>query len=187
MKTIIFKAFVWLVAGMIVFTARSSNAAQEITKNHENKAVQQLEVPALQDRVMDLAGILRDSEAIEFKSKLKRLEAETTAQMAIPIIPDLQGEVLEKYSIRVARTWKLGQVTLSNGVLILVAMRDRALRIEVGLGLESILTNEICKEIIENEMVPLFKQGEYYRGIDSGVNAIVRLLDWQQGKAPAKE
>lgn len=187
MKAITCKAFIWLVAWMIVFTAHSGDAAQEITKNPESTAVQKLEVPTLQDRVMDLAGILRDSEAVDLKSKLKRLESDTTAQMAILIIPDLQGEVLEKYSIKVARTWKLGQVTLSNGVLILVAMRDRALRIEVGLALEGILTNEICKDIIENEMVPLFKKGEYYQGIDSGVNAIIQLLYWQLGKVPTLE
>jgi uncharacterized protein len=136
---------------------------------------------------MDLAGILKDSEAADLKAKLRRLEIDTAAQIAILTIPDLQGEVLEKYSLRVANAWKLGQIILNNGVLLLVAMRDRKLRIEVGLGLENILTNETCKEIIGNEMIPLFKKGEYYQGIDKGVSAIIRLLDWRQGKAPAVE
>jgi uncharacterized protein len=177
----------WLVAGIIIFAECSGAVAQEIPKNSGNEAVPQLEVPVLQDRVMDLAGILKDSEAADLKVKLKRLEIDTTAQIAILIIPDLQGEVLEKYSLRVAKTWKLGQKILNNGVLLLVAMRDRKLRIEVGLGLENILTNETCKEIIENEMIPLFKKGEYYQGIDKGVSAIIQLLDWRQEKAPAME
>jgi uncharacterized protein len=177
----------WLVAGIIIFAECSSAVAQEIAKNSKNAAVPQLEVPVLQDRVMDLAGILKDSEVADLKAKLKRLEIDTSAQIAILIIPDLQGEILEKYSLRVAKTWKLGQKILNNGVLLLVAMRDRKLRIEVGLGIENILTNETCKEIIENEMIPFFKKGEYYQGIDKGVSAIIRLLDWRQEKAPAME
>jgi uncharacterized protein len=96
------------------------------------------------------------------------------------IIPGLQGEVLENYSLRVANTWKLGQKERNNGVLILIAMQDRALRVEVGLGLENTLTNEACKGIIENEIVPFFRKGEYYQGIDAGVNAILRVLNMQQ-------
>jgi uncharacterized protein len=105
-----------------------------------------------------------------------RQQEGTSTQMAILIIPSLQGQVLETYSLRVANTWKLGRKDLNNGVLILVAMQDRKLRIEVGLGLEAILTNEACKKIIDDDIVPLFKKGEYYQGIDSGVGAITRLL-----------
>ena len=143
----------------------------------ESEAVRQLEVPALRDRVMDLAGALKDTESTDLRAKLTSLERDTTTQMVVFIIPSLKGEVLEKYSLRVANTWKLGRKDLNNGVLMLVAMQNRALRIEVGLGLETILTNEVCKKIIDNDIVPLFKNGEYYQVIDSGVSALTRLLE----------
>jgi uncharacterized protein len=138
--------------------------------------IQPPEAPKLKDRVMDLAGILKPMEIENLKDKLRRLEQDTTAQVAILIIPDLQGEVIEKYSLRVANTWKLGQKGLNNGVLLLFAMHDRKVRIEVGSGLENKLTDDICKGIIDSEIVPLFKQSKYYPGIDGAVNAIDRRL-----------
>jgi uncharacterized protein len=138
--------------------------------------IQSPEVPKLKDRVMDLAAVLKPKEIEDLKAKLQRLEQDTTAQVAVLIIPDLQGEAIEKYSLRVANTWKLGQKGLNNGVLLLFVMHDRKVRIEVGSGLESTLTDDICKGIIESEIVPLFKQGKYYPGIDGAVNAIDRQL-----------
>jgi uncharacterized protein len=138
--------------------------------------IQPPEVPKLKDRVMDLAVVLKPMEIENLKVKLRRLEKDTTAQVAILIIPNLQGEALEKYSLRVANTWKLGQKGLNNGVLLLFAMRDRKVRIEVGSGLEKTLTDDICKGIIDSEIVPLFKQSKYYQGIDGAVNAIDRRL-----------
>jgi uncharacterized protein len=182
MGTIFRKVFLWLMAGMVVFVARHSSAAQDMPKASESRAVQQLEVPALRDRIMDLAGVLKDTESTELKAKLTNLERDTTTQMGILIIPGLQGEVLDAYSLRVANTWKLGRKDLNNGVLILVAIHDRRLRIEVGLGLETILTNEACKNIIDYDMVPFFKKGEYYQGIASGVGALTRLLESQKEK-----
>jgi uncharacterized protein len=181
MRTTISKTVIWLVAGMIIFAACSS-LSQDNSNNSERAADAQLAVPPLRDRVMDLAGILKDTELADLRAKLQQLETDTTAQMAILIIPDLKGEVLEEYSLRVAKTWKLGQKTLNNGVLMLVAMHDRALRIEVGTGIERILTNEICKGIIENEIVPPFKKGEYYQGLNKGVSALIMLLNPQQSK-----
>jgi uncharacterized protein len=108
------------------------------------------------------------------------LQLATTTQLGILIIPDLQGEVLEKYSLRVANKWKLGRCDINNGVLILVAVKDRALRIEVGLGLESILTSEACKRIIEESITPFFKAGDFYGGLDSGVTSIAKILTSSQ-------
>ena len=179
MRTTIRKASLLIVAGMIFFAA-CGGLFRENSQNLEEAAASRLAVPQLRDRVMDLAGILKDTESADLRAKLKQLETDTTAQMAILIIPDLHGEVLEKYSLRVARTWKLGRKDLNNGVLILVAMQDRALRIEIGTGLEAVLSDERCKGIIDNEMIPLFKKGEYYQGLDKGVSALIPFLDLQQ-------
>jgi uncharacterized protein len=181
MRIPIRKSLMCLVAGMMLFAA-CGGISQDNFKKPEGTGNSKLEVPRLQDRIMDLAGILKDSEAAELKAKLKQLETDTTAQMAILVIPDLQGDKLEEYSLKVANTWKLGQKDLNNGVLILVAMRNRALRIEVGLGLETVLTDDACKKIIDDDMIPLFRQGEYYRGLDKGVAALIGLLNPQRSR-----
>jgi uncharacterized protein len=141
---------------------------------------QTLEVPKLSDRVMDLAGVLTSAEIENLKARLQRLERDTTAQVAVLIIPELKGEEIEKYSLRVANTWKLGQKGRNNGVLLLFAMNNRKVRIEVGSGLERTLTDDICKGIIETEIVALFKQGKYYPGIEGAVSALDLRLRKQQ-------
>jgi uncharacterized protein len=159
-----FKAFM----GILVFVVYINTA-----KTFE---IQPPEVPKLKDRVTDLDGILKPVEIENLRAKLQHLEQDTSAQVAVLIIPDLQGMAIEKYSLQVANAWKLGQKGLNNGVLLLFVMYNRKVRIEVGLGLESTLTNNVCKGIIGREIVPLFRQGKYYLGIDAAVNAIDQRL-----------
>jgi uncharacterized protein len=158
--------------------AAYGRSLQDISGHSEEACV--LEVPLYRDRVMDLANVLETAEIDILKGKMTFLQLATTTQLGILIIPDLQGEVLEKYSLRVANTWKLGRCDIKNGVLILVAVKDRALRIEVGLGLESILTNEACKRIIEESIIPFFKAGDFYGGLDSGIASITKILTSSQ-------
>jgi hypothetical protein len=176
MATIFCNALVWLIGVCSFLTAFDSFAFQQVPKSGESERLPKLEIPALRDRVMDLVGILKDAESDNLKARLASLEKDTTTQMAVLLIPGLQGEVLEDYSLRVANRWKLGRKDLNNGVILLIALQNRALRIEVGLGLESILTKEACKKIIDEEIVPFFKKGEFYKGIDSGISALTRLL-----------
>ena len=129
---------------------------------------------------MDLANLLKPDEIKILFGKTIFLRMATTTHLAILIIPDLQGQVLEKYSLRVANTWKLGRCDINNGILILMAMKDRKLRIEVGLGLESILTNEASKRIIDGDIIPLFKAGDFYGGLDSGLTSIIKILTSSQ-------
>jgi uncharacterized protein len=175
----------WSVLFLLLFSAgvlatAQGQALQGISGHSENGAVAGLEVPPYRDRVIDLANVLQPAETEILKGKMIFLQLATTTQLAILIIPDLQGQVLEKYSLRVANTWKLGRCDINNGVLILVAVKDRALRIEAGLGLEFILTNETCKQIIEKEIIPFFRAGDFYRGLDSGVTAIAKILTSSQ-------
>ncbi|HLG23097.1 MAG TPA: TPM domain-containing protein [Candidatus Manganitrophaceae bacterium] len=131
-----------------------------------------LEIPPLEGRVNDRARLLSPEQVQSLEAKLQAYEEKTTNQIALLTLPGLEGEPLEDYTIRVARAWRLGQEKRNNGVLILVAAAERAIRIEVGYGLEGALTDAQSSAIIRNIIVPAFQQGDFYRGIDEGIDAI---------------
>jgi uncharacterized protein len=135
-----------------------------------------LDVPKLQAPVTDLAGVLTAEQIANLESKLKALEDSDSTQVAVLIIPNLEGESLEDYSVRVARVWKLGQKGRDNGALLLIAMKERKVRIEVGYGLEPTLTDAKSHLITQNEIIPHFRQGQFYEGIDAGVDAIIQVV-----------
>jgi uncharacterized protein len=114
--------------------------------------------------------------AAELEALLKQHEAETSNQVVVLTVPSLEGEVLEEYSLKAAETWKLGQAGKDNGVLLIIARHDRKLRIEVGYGLEGALTDALCNRIIELEITPRFKQGDFDGGVRAGVNAILGAI-----------
>ncbi|HPC36595.1 MAG TPA: YgcG family protein [Candidatus Marinimicrobia bacterium] len=132
-----------------------------------------LEVPPLKRHVTDLAGILTPSQISRLEENLIAFENETSNQIAVLIINSLEGESIEQYSIRVADQWKLGTADKDNGVLLLIALQDRQMRIEVGYGLEGALTDLISSQIIRNVITPEFNRGNYYAGIDQGLRAIM--------------
>lgn len=137
----------------------------------------QREIPELWGvRVHDEAGVLSQQVVQQLESSLKIFEDSTSDQMAILIIPSLDGEDLEEYSLRVAMKWKLGQEKKDNGILILVAINDRKMRIEVGEGLEGVLPDARCAQIIRNEMAPNFRRGDYDAGVLAAVDAINRSI-----------
>jgi uncharacterized protein len=135
-----------------------------------------LEIPQLQARVTDLAGLLSPEEIAALDSKLRDLEVSDSTQVAVLIIPSLEGEALEDFSERVATAWRLGQKGRDNGALLLIALKERGLRIEVGYGLEAKLTDARSRRIIQDEIVRYFRQGSFYQGIDAGVTAIVQTV-----------
>ena len=136
-----------------------------------------LDVPPLTGRVMDLAHVLPADVAAALASDLEAHEAQTSNQVAVLILSSLDGEPLEEFAHRVATTWKLGQKGTDNGVLFLIAIRDRKVRIEVGYGLEGTLTDVRSVHIIRNEIVPRFRAGDYPGGIKAGVDAILKTID----------
>jgi uncharacterized protein len=149
-----------------------------------------LEVPLLHGRVNDLAGILSPTDTSELDQKLATIETETTNQIAILIIPSLKGDSLEEFSIRVARAWALGQKSRNNGVLIFMSVQDRAVRVEVGYGLEGALTDAQSAYIIRNIMVPAFRQQQYAEGLSRAVDAIAAAIAGEfktEPKVPAVE
>ncbi len=135
-----------------------------------------LDVPFLSGRVMDEANVLSSESKLSIENKLKEHEKATSNQVVVLIIPSLEGEVLEEYSLKVASTWKLGQKGKDNGVLLLIAKNDRKLRIEVGYGLEGSLTDALSSRIIRNEITPSFKQGNFSLGVEQGVDAILSAI-----------
>lgn len=134
--------------------------------------------------VNDYAGLLDASTKQGLENKLKEFENQTSNQIVIAIFPGLEGENLEDFSIRLAQKWKVGQKGKDNGVILLVFKKDRKLRIEVGYGLEGVLTDALSKSIIQNEIVPSFKQGDYSAGIQRGVAAIQKAI---QGEYKAED
>jgi uncharacterized protein len=124
-------------------------------------------------RVTDQTRTLSAAEISSLNQKLAAFELETTNQIVVLLIPSLQGESLEDYSIRLAEKWKIGQKGKNNGVILLVVKNDKKLRIEVGYGLEGALPDALAGSIIRNEIAPGFKAGHFYQGIDAGINAIM--------------
>lgn len=135
-------------------------------------------IPPLEGkRVHDEANVLSANTVEQLEVQLKHYEDSTSNQIAILIINSLEGDVLEEYSIRVAHNeWKLGQSKNDNGVLLLIAVDDRKMRIEVGYGLEGVLTDALSSRIIRNEMAPNFRRGDYDAGVLLAINAIVRAI-----------
>lgn len=131
-----------------------------------------LEVPTLSGRVVDEAGIVSQEGRSALEDYFRRLEEATGAQIAVLTLPSLEGEVLEDYSIRVVEEWQLGQGDEDNGVLLLIAMEEKQIRIEVGYGLEGRLTDATSGRIIREYLQPYFRAGEYTAGVLSASQAI---------------
>jgi uncharacterized protein len=135
-----------------------------------------LDVPFLSGRVNDYAHLLDGGTASALETKLKGYETRTGGQFAVLTIPSLEGAPLEEYSLKVARTWKLGRAGKDDGVLLLVSRDDHKLRIEVGYGLEGVLPDALCGRIIRDAIVPRFRGGDYAGGVTAGVDAALAAL-----------
>jgi uncharacterized protein len=144
--------------------------------------------PTLTGRVVDAADILDPPTRSAIASLLTTLEEKTTDQFVVATVNSLQGQSIEVYANRLANRWEIGQKDKNNGVLLLVAPTERKVRIEVGYGLESTLTNAIAQEIIDQTIVPRFRAGDMAGGVASGVGDIVTVLTggaeaWKQRAA----
>lgn len=135
-------------------------------------SVSALEVPYLAGRVNDQANLLDDGFEDQLEERLRLLEEETGAQVAVLIVPSLEGDPLEDFSMRVVETWKLGRADADDGVLILIARDERRMRIEVGYGLEGVLTDAQSGRIIDHLMAPRFREGDFNGGVDASVEAV---------------
>jgi len=123
--------------------------------------------------VSDYTNTLTASQIAELERQLARFEQQTSNQIAVVLIPTLEGDSLEDFSIRLAEAWKIGQKGRDNGVILLIVMKDRKIRIEVGYGLEGVLPDSLAGDIIRRVIGPRFRQGLYYEGIRDGISAIM--------------
>jgi len=128
---------------------------------------------SLKKYVVDETGTLTSTQINSLMTKLVNFEKTTSNQIIVYIINSLNGEPIENVAVEIARKNKIGKKDKNNGVLLLVAMKDRKMRIEVGYGLEGALTDANSRQIIDKDMKPAFKQGKYYEGIDKAVDDII--------------
>jgi uncharacterized protein len=157
----------WLAAWLWLVTAVASPAfAQGLAT-----------VPQLTARVTDLTGTLAADQSSALEAKLAAFEQSKGSQVAVLIVPTTQPEAIEQYSIRVVDQWQLGRGKVDDGVLLLVALNDRKVRIEVGYGLEGALPDATANRIIQQDIAPAFKRGDYYDGINTGVDRIMRVIE----------
>jgi uncharacterized protein len=135
-----------------------------------------LDVPELRGRVNDYADMIAPEVEARIDAQLRDLEVSDSTQVAVLTINSLEGEALGEYSIRVVEDWALGQKGIDNGILLLVSKNDRKIRIEVGYGLEGVLTDLLTGRIIDHVITPRFKSGNFNEGFEAGVEAIVQSV-----------
>ncbi len=134
------------------------------------------EFPELAGRVVDEARVLRRSTELAITEQLRAHEAATTNQIVVVTLRSLQGYTIEEFGVRLGNHWGIGQQDRDNGVLLIVAPNDRKVRIEVGFGLESVLTDALANTIIDEEILPLFRRDKLERGVRAGVDAILAAI-----------
>src|SRR5208283_2854026 len=132
--------------------------------------------PALTGRVVDAAKILSPVTIADLERRLADLEQKSGIQLVVATVPTLDGEEIEPYANELFRFWKLGETKKDNGVLLLIAPKERRVRIEVGYGLEGTLTDAISSLIIANAIAPRFKAGDFNGGVTRGVDDIITTL-----------
>lgn len=132
-----------------------------------------LEAPPLKGRINDYAGMLSPTAARSLEQKLAAFERETTNQVVLLTIPSLEDDVIESFAIRVAEAWKIGQKDKSNGVILILAKKERKIRIEVGTGLQGVLPDITAGQIIRNVIAPGLRAGNPDQAVSAGLGAII--------------
>lgn len=141
--------------------------------------------PRLSGRVVDAADLLSPEAERKLSDRLQSLEETTGRQMVVATIPDLQGYSIEDYGYQLGRTWGIGDAKRDDGVLLIVAPNERKVRIEVGYGLEPILTDSLSSVIIQSRILPAFRSGDMEGGVVAGAEAVAAQLALPEGEAKA--
>jgi uncharacterized protein len=143
-------------------------------------------VPELRERVTELTGTLDESQRASLAAKLESLEDDTGAQVAVLLVPTTRPEAIEQFALRVVEAWQLGRQGVDDGALLLVALDDREVRIEVGYGLEGVLTDVTSRRIIEEAILPHFRNGDMYGGLAAGVDRIIAVVRGEELPPPER-
>ncbi|QKX18704.1 YgcG family protein [Microbulbifer sp. YPW1] len=139
-------------------------------------AVAEVKFPPLSGRVVDTANLLSQSTRYQLTEMLQQQEKETSNQIVVVTLPDLQGLTIEEYGYQLGRHWKIGQKDKDNGALLIVAPAEREVRIEVGYGLEGALTDALSSNIIHTKILPQFRNGNFDGGVTAGVESIIAAI-----------
>lgn len=142
--------------------------------------------PALSGRVVDQAELLTPAVEAAVTAKLAQLETDTGDQLVVVTLASLQDYEIEDYGYRLGRAWGIGNAENDSGVLLIVAPNERKVRLEVGYGLEPVLTDALSNQIIQNDILPPFRDGDYSRGIETGVDAVIAQLRLDPAEAAAR-
>lgn len=142
--------------------------------------------PSLSGRVVDQAGLISPEGEAALTRRLEALEAETGDQLVVVTLNSLQGYEIEEYGYQLGRAWGIGQAARDNGVLLIVAPNERKVRIEVGYGLEPVMTDAMSALIIRNAILPAFREGDFEGGIGAGVDMIAGQLTLDPAEAQAR-
>ncbi len=142
--------------------------------------------PVLSGRVVDQANILSAAKERELSAQLAQLEADTGDQFVVVALLSLQGYEIEDYGYRLGRAWGIGSAEGDSGVLLIVAPAERKVRLEVGYGLEPVLTDALSNQIIQTDILPPFREGGYERGVSAGVDAVIAQLRLDPAEAQAR-
>jgi uncharacterized protein len=139
--------------------------------------------PALTGRVVDSANILSAATKDDLNQKLTALEQKTSRQLVVVTIPSLQGYEISDYGYQLGRAWGIGQAKLNNGILLIVAPTEHRVRIEVGYGLEPIVTDALSSVIIQTQMLPKFRAGDFNGGVEAGADSLIQQLSLETSEA----
>jgi len=139
--------------------------------------------PALTGRVVDDAGILSSDTKAGLTEKLAALEQKTSRQLVVVTLPSLQGYDISDYGYQLGRAWGIGQSKLNNGILFIVAPNEHRTRIEVGYGLEPIITDAFSSVVIQTQVLPKFRSGDFNGGVVAGANALIEQLSLDTSEA----
>jgi uncharacterized protein len=142
--------------------------------------------PTLTGRVVDDAHILSAQTRSDLDQKLAALEAKTSRQLVVVTLSSLQGYDIADYGYQLGRAWGIGQAKLNNGVLLIVAPNEHRVRIEVGYGLEPIITDALSEVIIQETVLPRFRTGDFNGGVEAGVDALIQQLSLDPSVAEAR-
>jgi len=146
----------------------------------------EIPVPKLTARVTDSTGTLTVPERQALEAKLTAFERDKGSQVAVLLVPSLDGETIEDFAGRVTDEWKLGRKGVDDGVLFVVAKQERKMRIHTGRGVQGTLTDALSRRIIADTVAPRFRTGDFAGGIDAGVDAIMKAIQGEALPAPAQ-
>ncbi|HEY3888006.1 MAG TPA: YgcG family protein [Caulobacteraceae bacterium] len=141
--------------------------------------------PALTGRVVDDAHVLSAQTQADLTSKLAALEQKTGDQVVVATLPSLQGYEIEDYGYQLGRAWGIGEKGKNNGAILIVAPTEHKVRIEVGYGLEPVLTDALSSVIVQEQVLPKFRAGDIEGGVVAGTDAIIAQLDLDPAQAQA--